>query len=101
MPTLIPHDARIIVRPLEEETVRPSGLVIADTAKQKPTRGQVIAVGPGAFSERLGSRIPLPFAVGDVVVYDRFSGLEWKRTGEDTLVVLRAHDVLATEVSGG
>jgi chaperonin GroES len=99
--TLIPHDARIIVKPLEDPDTTRGGIVIPDNAKQKPVRGEVIAVGPGAFSEQLRERIPLPFKIGDVIIYDRYSGLEYKRRPDDVekLVVLRAHDVLATEVA--
>lgn len=98
--TLIPHDARIIVKPLEESDTRPSGIIIADTAKQKPIRGEVVAVGAGAFSDQMRERIPLPFKAGDVVIFDKYSGLEYRRNRiDEPLLILRAHDVLATEIA--
>lgn len=96
---LIPQDARVIVKPIEEETVRASGIVVPDVAKKKPVRGTIIAVGAGAQNED-GKRIPLEFSEGEIVIYDRYSGLDYKPAGGDELVILRAHDVLAVEMPG-
>lgn len=96
---LVPNDARVLVRPIEEEDVRPSGIVLPESGKAKPIRGEVLAVGPGSFTPDGTARIPLGFAVGQVVVFDRYAGLEYRpdRTGPP-LLILRAHDILATEV---
>ncbi|EXF26236.1 molecular chaperone GroES [Nesterenkonia sp. AN1] len=88
-----PLEDRIVVRPLEAEQTTASGLVIPDTAKEKPQEGKVIAVGPGRFDEK-GKRIPVDVSEGDVVIYSKFGGTEVKVSGEEYLV-LNARDVLA------
>ena len=88
-----PLEDRIVVRPLEDEQTTASGLVIPDTAKEKPQEGKVVAVGPGRVSDK-GERLPVDVAEGDVVIYSKFGGTEVKVGGEEYLV-LNARDVLA------
>src|SRR5580765_3704923 len=91
---LQPLEDRIVVRPGESEETTASGLVIPDTAKEKPQQGEVLAVGPGKRSEQTGEIIPLDVAVGDTVVYSKYGGTEYPVEGED-LLILNARDVLA------
>ena len=91
---LQPLDDRIVVRPSESEETTASGLVIPDTAKEKPQQGEVLAVGPGRRAENTGEIIPLDLNVGDVVVYSKYGGTEITSGGED-LLILNARDVLA------
>src|SRR5688500_6065459 len=91
---LQPLDDRIVVRPNESEETTASGLVIPDTAKEKPQQGEVLAVGPGRRSETTGEIIPLDVAVGDTVVYSKYGGTEITSGGED-LLILTSRDVLA------
>jgi chaperonin GroES len=90
---LKPLEDRIVVQPLEAEQVTASGLVIPDTAKEKPQEGKVIAVGPGRVDDK-GVRVPVDVQVGDVVLYSKYGGTEVKYSGEEYLV-LSARDVLA------
>jgi chaperonin GroES len=92
---LQPLGDRLIVRAIEAEEVTASGLVLPDTAKEKPQRGEVLAVGEGRYEE--GKRIPLDVAEGDEVVYSKYGGTEIKLEGED-LLILRESDVLAKAV---
>ena len=87
-----PLEDRIVVQPLDAEQTTASGLVIPDTAKEKPQEGKVLAVGPGRFED--GQRLPLDVSVGDVVLYSKYGGTEVKYHGEEHLV-LSARDVLA------
>ena len=89
-----PLEDRILVEPLEAEQTTASGLVIPDTAKEKPQEGTVIAVGPGRWDEDGEKRIPLDVAVGDTVLYSKYGGTEVKYSGEEYLI-LSARDVLA------
>jgi len=92
---LKPLGDRIVVQPKEEDEARTaSGLVIPDTAKEKPQLGQVLAVGPGQWNEDGDERVPLDVAVGDLVFYSKYGGTEVKYEGEDYLI-LSARDVLA------
>ena len=94
--SLEPLEDRIVVRPLEEETQKtPSGIIIPDTAKEKPQEGEVVAVGPGRFEE--GKRVPMDVAVGDKVIYSKYGGTEVKYAGEE-LLILSARDILAVVV---
>ena len=95
---LRPLEDRIVVRPLEAEETTASGLVIPDTAKEKPQQGEVIAVGPGKRADSTGSLIPLDVHEGDRVVYSKYGGTEITLDGED-LLILSSRDVLA--VLGG
>ena len=82
-----------MVQPLEAEQTTASGLVIPDTAKEKPQEGKVLAVGPGRWDDK-GARVPVDVQVGDVVLYSKYGGTEVKYSGEEYLV-LSARDVLA------
>ena len=89
---LEPLEDRIVVKPGEEEQTTISGIVIPDTAKEKPQEGEVVAVGPGRFED--GNRIPMDVKTGDKVLYSKYGGTEVKIGGEEYLV-LSARDVLA------
>jgi len=90
---LQPLGDRIIVKPKEDDNATtPSGLVIPDTAKEKPQLGDVMAVGPGEFQD--GERLPLDVKEGDVVVYSKYGGTEIKFEGQESLI-LSSRDVLA------
>ncbi|GIH89469.1 MULTISPECIES: co-chaperone GroES [Planobispora] len=89
-----PLGDRIVVQPLEAEQTTASGLVIPDTAKEKPQEGKVLAVGPGNWDESGTKRVPLDVNEGDVVLYSKYGGTEVKYGGEEYLV-LSARDVLA------
>jgi chaperonin GroES len=91
---LKPLGDRLIVRALEEEETTASGIVLPDTAKEKPQRGTVLAVGEGKWDEDGENRIPLDVAEGDEVLYSKYGGTEIIVEGED-LLVLRESDVLA------
>src|SRR6476646_7396667 len=91
---LKPLDDRIVVKPNEAEEKTASGLVIPDTAKEKPQQGSVLAVGPGRRSEQTGELIPLDVKVGDTVVFSKYGGTEITVEGED-LLILSSRDVLA------
>ena len=90
---LQPLGDRLIVEILEEEEITVSGIVLPDTAKEKPQRGKVLAVGDGAKNDD-GNRIPLDVSEGDTVLYSKYGGTEVKVDGDD-LLVLRESDVLA------
>ena len=91
---LQPLEDRIVVRTAEAEETTVSGLVIPDTAKEKPQQGEVLAVGPGKRSEQTGELVPIDIAVGDQVVYSKYGGTEITVDGED-LLILNGRDVLA------
>jgi chaperonin GroES len=92
--TLQPLDDRIVVRPSEAVETTASGLVIPDTAQEKPQQGEVLAVGPGRRADQTGEIIPLDVVVGDKVVYSKYGGTEITIDGED-LLILTSRDVLA------
>jgi chaperonin GroES len=94
---LKPLGDRVIVQAIEEEETTASGIVLPDTAKEKPQKGKVIAVGEGAWDDDGAKRIPLDVAEGDEVLYSKYGGTEIKVEGED-LLVLRESDVLAKVV---
>jgi chaperonin GroES len=87
-----PLDDRIVIRQVEAEQTTASGLVIPDSAKEKPQEGEVVAVGPGTRAGK--DRVPLDISVGDRVIYSKYGGTEVKYDGEDYLI-LSARDVLA------
>ncbi len=89
---LVPLEDRVVVKPGESEEVTKSGIVIPDTAKEKPQEGEVIAVGPGRWEE--GKRIPVDVQVGDRVIFSKYAGTEVKIEGEEYLI-LSARDILA------
>ena len=91
---LQPLDDRIVVRPVEADQTTASGLVIPDTAKEKPQQGEVLAVGPGRRSEQTGELIPVDVKAGDTVVYSKYGGTEITDGGEDVLI-LNGRDILA------
>ena len=88
-----PLEDRIVIQQVDAEQVTASGLVIPDTAKEKPQEGEVVAVGPGRIDDN-GNRVPLDVKVGDKVIYSKYGGTEVKFQGKD-LLVLSARDVLA------
>ncbi len=92
--SLQPLEDRIVVKPSDAEQTTTSGLVIPDTAQEKPQQGTVLAVGPGRRSENTGEIIPVDVAEGDVVVYSKYGGTEIAVDGDDVLI-LNARDVLA------
>ena len=89
-----PLEDKILVQANEAETTTASGLVIPDTAKEKPQEGKVVAVGPGRWDEDGSKRIPLDVSEGDTVIYSKYGGTEIKYNGEEYLI-LSARDVLA------
>ncbi len=91
--TIKPLEDRVLVQPLEAEQTTASGLVIPDTAKEKPQEGKVIATGPGRTDDN-GKRIPMDVAVGDVVIFSKYGGTEVKYDGNEYLL-LNARDILA------
>src|SRR5919204_3876886 len=90
---LKPLEDRIVVKPGEAEETTSSGLVIPDTAKEKPVFGSVVAVGPGKFEG--GQRGPMDVSVGDTVIYSKYGGTEWKDSDGTEYQILSARDVLA------
>ena len=91
---LKPLGDRLIVKPVDEEETTASGIVLPDTAKEKPQKGKVVAVGEGNWDEDGEKRIPLDVAVGDVVLYSKYGGTEVKYGGQEYLI-LSARDILA------
>ncbi len=91
--TIKPLEDRVLVQPLEAETTTASGLVIPDTAKEKPQEGKVIAAGPGRFDDE-GKRIPMDVKEGDIVVFSKYGGTEVRYDGQDYLL-LNSRDILA------
>jgi chaperonin GroES len=91
---LKPLGDRLIVKAIEEDETTASGIVLPDTAKEKPQKGTVLAVGDGKWDEDGEKRIPLDVAKGDTVLYSKYGGTEVEVEGED-LLVLRESDVLA------
>jgi len=90
---LQPLADRLVVKPIEKEEVTKGGIVLPDTAKEKPQEGEVLAVGPGRLSED-GKRIAMEVKVGDIVVYAKYGGTEIK-IDDDELIILRESDILA------
>jgi|TARA_B100000470_G_C19600614_1_gene306460 chaperonin GroES len=91
--SLAPLGERLVVKPLEQEATTSSGIILPDTAKEKPQEGEVIAAGPGRLNDD-GKRIALEVAVGDKIIYSKYAGTEYKVDGEEYLI-LRESDVLA------
>ena len=87
-----PLEDRVVIAPAEESESMRGGLYIPDTAKEKPTQGEVIAVGPGRFEK--GARVPVDVKVGDLVIYGKYSGTPYTVEG-DEYVIIKASDVLA------
>ncbi|HWB23522.1 MAG TPA: co-chaperone GroES [Gaiellaceae bacterium] len=97
---LKPLGDRLIVEPLDEEQTTVGGIVLPDTAQEKPQRGTVLAVGPGSRNTDTGEHIALDVEEGDVVVYSKYGGTEIK-VGADEYLILRESDVLAKVVDSG
>ena len=93
---LQPLGDRLIVEPLEEEETTSSGIVLPDTAKEKPQRGRVLAIGPGARNDK-GDVVPMEVTEGDEIIYSKYGGTEIK-LGADEVLILRESDVLAKVV---
>ena len=91
--TFQPLGDRILIKPVEQEEVSKGGLVLPDTARERPQEGEVIAAGPGRLTEE-GNRIPLELSVGDKVLFAKYAGTELKED-EDDFLVLRESDILA------
>jgi len=91
---LKPLGDRVVVEPLEEEEITASGIILPETAKEKPQKGTVVAVGPGRKDEN-GKVIPMEVGVGDVVLYAKYGGTEVKLDSDRTVLVLRESDILA------
>ena len=91
--TIKPLEDRVLVEPLEAETTTASGLVIPDTAKEKPQEGKVVAAGPGRVDDK-GVRVPMDVQVDDVVIFSKYGGTEVRYDGNDYLL-LNARDILA------
>jgi chaperonin GroES len=96
MAKIQPLADRLVIKPVEREEVTKSGIVLPDTAKERPQEGKVIAVGPGRLSED-GKRIEMDVKVGDTVIYAKYGGTEIKIEDED-LIILRESDILAKKV---
>ena len=88
-----PLGERVVVKPLDREETRSSGIILPDTAKEKPQEGEVIEVGPGRVTDE-GKRIPMEIGAGDRVIYSKFAGTEYK-DGDDEYLILRESDILA------
>ena len=94
--TIKPLEDRVLVQPLEAEQVTASGLVIPDTAKEKPQEGKVVATGPGRVDDN-GKRVPMDVKEGDIVIFSKYGGTEVKYDGNEFLL-LNARDILAVVV---
>jgi len=90
---LQPVADRVVVKPIEREERTKSGIVLPDTAKEKPQEGEIVAAGPGRVNDD-GKRIPLDVKVGDKVIYSKFAGTEYKE-GDQEYLILRESDILA------
>jgi chaperonin GroES len=90
---LQPLGDRVVVQPSEEEEVTKGGIILPDTAKEKPQRGEIIAIGPGRLDEE-GKRIPMEVKKGDKVIYSKYAGSEIKQDDKEVLI-LRESDILA------
>ncbi len=90
---LEPLDDRVVVKPKPREERSKGGIIIPDTAKERPQEGEVVAVGPGRLKED-GTRIPMQVKVGDKVIYAKYAGTEWKHNDEEYLI-LRESDIMA------
>jgi len=91
--TFTPLGERIVIKPTEQEAQTRGGILLPDTAKEKPQEGEVVAVGPGRASDD-GSRIPMELTVGDKVIYSKYAGTEYE-DGDEEYLIMRESDVLA------
>jgi chaperonin GroES len=90
---LVPLEDRVVVKIIESEMVTSTGIVLPDTAKEKPSKGRVVAVGPGKYSDK-GEFIPMPVKEGDLVVFAKYAGTELKLDGDDYLVLRGLTDII-------
>ena len=88
-----PLGERLVIKPIEQEETTSSGLVLPDTAKEKPQEGEIVAVGEGRLNDE-GKRIPMEVKVGDRVIYSKYAGTEYK-DGDQEYLILRESDILA------
>ena len=88
-----PLEDRVVVKAQEAEEVSKGGIILPDTAKERPQEGEVIAAGPGRVTDE-GKTIPMEIQVGDVVVYSRYAGTEWKDTDNEEVLIMRESDIL-------
>jgi chaperonin GroES len=93
---LKPLADRVVVKPLEDEDKSPGGIFLPDTAKEKPMKGEIVAIGPGGLNDK-GERVKLEVKKGDVVIYGKYSGTEFKM-GDQEYLILRETDILAVVV---
>lgn len=93
MATFTPLGERIVIKPMEQETQTRGGILLPDTAKEKPQEGEVVAVGPGRTADD-GSRIPMELSPGDKVIYSKYAGTEYE-DGDEEYLIMRESDVLA------
>ena len=89
-----PIGERVVVKPMEREETTSSGIILPDTAKEKPQEGEIVAVGPGRVTEDGKGRVPMEIKAGDRVIYSKFAGTEYK-DGDNELLILRESDILA------
>jgi len=92
---LKPLEDRVVVKATEEEEKTASGIVLPATAQEKPTKGEVVAVGEGKWDEEGKRRVPVDVKVGDNVIYGKYSGTEYKTPEGDEVLILRASEILA------
>ena len=88
-----PLGERVVIRPIEKEETRASGIILPDTAKEKPQEGEIVALGPGRVTDE-GKRIPMEIKEGDRVIYSKYAGTEYK-VDDDEYLILRESDILA------
>ena len=88
-----PLGERVVIRPIEKEETRASGIILPDTAKEKPQEGEIVAQGPGRVTDE-GKRIPMEIKEGDRVIYSKYAGTEYK-VDDDEYLILRESDILA------
>ena len=96
MAKIEPLGDRVVIRPIPKEEVSKGGIVLPDTAKEKPQEGKIIAVGPGRLTEE-GNRIAMEVKKGDKVLYSKYAGTEFKLDGEE-LIIMREGDILAKKI---
>jgi chaperonin GroES len=92
---LKPLEDRVVVKAVETEEKTASGIVLPDTAKEKPMKGEVLAVGEGKWDDEGKHRVPLDVKVGDKVIYGKYSGTEYKTPEGEEVLILRASEILA------
>ncbi len=88
-----PLGERLVIQPTEQEQTTPSGIILPDTAKEKPQKGEVVAVGAGRVTDE-GNHVPMELKVGDQIIYSKYAGTEYK-DGDQEYLILRESDVLA------